>query len=574
VLSLHRLAKTPLKFCDTATPSSAAVATYATANQDSELWFRSLHIAMPSAVDETVTKASTKRKRQENEDEGKKRRKSISNGDSEAQKQHIKNLEEQIAESKKHYNNIANLIELAQKHDEDPKWSLAAAEALCRVFVRLLAAGSLVKRKDISEKDATIINWLRDRLSDYDGVLLSMLQSKKLAVHALVLAMAVLKAQAQHLTDREEAIFPRSFFLEIIAVVLESPIEHLRGHFSENFVKKYDDIRFYTFEAIKYVRRRISSCWFLLILTLYRNFLTEREQSVDEDVRNNVFNLLLSIEDVPESNDSLENFFIERPQKKKHPLLSLSQHKKQAQEAWLAFMHLGLSKEQRKKVLEVMSASIAPWFTKPEMLMDFLTDCYNSGGSVSLLALSGVFYLIQERNLDYPEFYTKLYSLLDADILHSKYRSRFFRLLDTFLASTHLPAVLVASFIKRLARLALNAPPSAIVVIVPWFYNLFKKHPLTTFMMHRVPRTKEEREKLEKDGLDDPFLPNETDPMETRAIDSCLWEIVQLQSHYHPNVATICKIISEQFTKQAYNLEDFLDHSYGSVSFLFFPQQI
>ena len=93
-------------------------------------------------------------------------------------------------------------------------------------------------------------------------------------------------------------------------------------------------------------------------------------------------------------------------------------------------------------------------------------------------------------------------------------------------------------------------------------------------MMHRVPRTKEEREKLEKDGLDDPFLPNETDPMETRAIDSCLWEIVQLQSHYHPNVATICKIISEQFTKQAYNLEDFLDHSYGSVSFLFFPQQI
>ncbi len=38
-----------------------------------------------------------------------------------------------------------------------------------------------------------------------------------------------------------------------------------------------------------------------------------------------------------------------------------------------------------------------------------------------------------------------------------------------------------------------------------------------------------------------------------------------LQSHYHPNVATIAKIISEQFTKQAYNLEDFLDHSYGSM---------
>ena len=43
------------------------------------------------------------------------------------------------------------------------------------------------------------------------------------------------------------------------------------------------------------------------------------------------------------------------------------------------------------------------------------------------------------------------------------------------------------------------------------------------------------------------------------------WEMVQLQGHYHPNVSTIAKILSEQFTKQSYNHEDFLDHSYGSV---------
>ncbi len=229
-------------------------------------------------------------------------------------------------------------------------------------------------------------------------------------------------------------------------------------------------------------------------------------------------------------------------------------------------MNIGLTHKQKKKALEVMSTAIAPWFPQPELLMDFLTDCYNTGDTISLLALSGVFYLIQERNLDYPLFYTKLYSLLDSKVLHSKYRSRFFRLLDTFLSSSHLPAVLVASFIKRLARLALNAPPAAIVVIIPWFYNVFKKHPMTTFMMHRIPRTQEEKDRLKNEGLADPFLSEEADPMETHAIDSCLWEIVQLQSHYHPNVATIAKIISEQFTKQMYNMEDFLDHSYGSVS--------
>lgn len=289
---------------------------------------------------------------------------------------------------------------------------------------------------------------------------------------------------------------------------------------------------------------------------------------MDEHIFSNAFDMLVSVDDVPSKPEELESFFIEPPKQKKHALYSLFQHKKQAQEAWLGLLRLGLTKAQKKRVLGMMAESIAPWFTKPELLMDFLTDCYNAGGSTSLLALSGVFYLIRERNLDYPLFYRKLYSLLDADMLHSKHRARFFRLLDTFLASSHLPAALVASFLKRLVRLALHAPPAAIVAVVPWCYNMFRKHPLTTFMMHRVPRTPEERARLEA-GLEDPFRPDEEDPMETRAIDSCIWEVVQLQAHYHPNVATVAKIVSEQFTKEFYNLDDFLDHSYGSVSISF-----
>lgn len=212
-----------------------------------------------------------------------------------------------------------------------------------------------------------------------------------------------------------------------------------------------------------------------------------------------------------------------------------------------------------------MVGEIAPWFVDPERLSDFLTDCFDTGGSTSLLALSGVFYLIQQRNLDYPSFYTKLYSLLDVEMLHSKHRSKFMRLLDTFLSSTHLPAVLLASFIKRLSRLALSSPPGAIVAIVPFLYNLFKKHPQTTFMMHRVIADPTNAVLVEKEGFQDPFDDEEQDPMLTGAIDSCIWEIVQLQSHYHPNVATIAKIVSEQFTKQSYNIEDFLDHSYQSL---------
>lgn len=299
----------------------------------------------------------------------------------------------------------------------------------------------------------------------------------------------------------------------------------------------------------------------------HRAILAAADQGGDEEpLFDSVYALLSALDGVPESAEELEDFYTPRPKNKTHNLRSVHQHKRQGQDAWLALMNMAETKDQRKRLLSIISQTIAPWFVKPELLADFLTTSYNSGGSVSLLALSGVFYLIKERNLDYPSFYHKLYSLIDRDILHSKHRSKFFRQLDTFLASTHLPAALVASFIKRLSRYSLNAPPSAIVFVVPWVYNQLRRHPTCTFMLHRETKDPETKRHIRDHGSEDPFLPEETDPMETKAIESSLWELVQLQSHYHPNVATIAKIVAEQFTKQTYNMEDFLDHSYASVS--------
>lgn len=267
---------------------------------------------------------------------------------------------------------------------------------------------------------------------------------------------------------------------------------------------------------------------------------------------------------VPESQDDLTDFWGAQP-KKKDDLMSLRKHKQVAQEAWLALLSISKTKAQHKKVLRIFEESVVPWFNQKERLADFLTNAYNSGGSMALLALSSIYSLIQSHNLDYPSFYDKLYSLIDRMLLHSKHRSRFFRQLDIFLSSTHLPAALVASFIKRLARFSLAAPPGAIVAVVPWIYNQFRKHPGCTFMIHRETRDPELKQKMEDEGFEDPFDPEETDVMKTGAIDSSLWEIVQLQDHYHPNVAKICCIISEPFTKNSYNMEDFLDHSYASL---------
>lgn len=112
-----------------------------------------------------------------------------------------------------------------------------------------------------------------------------------------------------------------------------------------------------------------------------------------------------------------------------------------------------------------------------------------TGGATSLLALNGLYTLMISHNLQYPSFYSALYALLlspTAPFLHVRYRARFLRLLDTFLSSSHLPAALIASFAKRLSRAALRAPPAAAVSIVPFVWNLCKRHKGCMEMLHRV----------------------------------------------------------------------------------------
>ena len=63
----------------------------------------------------------------------------------------------------------------------------------------------------------------------------------------------------------------------------------------------------------------------------------------------------------------------------------------------------------------------------------------------------------------------------------------------------------------------------------------------------------------------DPWDSSETNPALTRAIDSSLWELDTLRTHYHPTIAGVARIVAEQFTKRSYNVEDFLDHGYASL---------
>lgn len=458
----------------------------------------------------------------------------------------IAELEIQISESRKHYNNIATLLSMlgtAEGNAKNP--NLAVAVSLCRVFSRLMAGGSMTEvGSKAAENERIIVAWLKERCQEYQKALVAIMREGNASaqVTALTLSMRLISERATHIPGAEAQVWTSGPFKSVFEAVAEAEDgQALQSEFTEKFVTTCDDVRYFTFAQIAdYASTKRSS------------------ETIERLIA-----ILSACDTAPDASYEFDTFYTKTSQTNKK-LTSASAHKKRAQDAWLAILGNNLSSSQRKTLLRIMAHTIEPWFARPELLMDFLTDSYNQGGATSLLALSGLFYLIREKNLDYPQFYAKLYSLLDADLLHSKHRSRFFRLMNTFLASSHLPATLVASFIKRLARLALNAPPTAIVAIVPWMYNLFKNHPTTTFLMHRAVQDSE-KDEVEKHGMDDPFDPLEPNPTLTGAIDSSLWEIVTLQSHYHPNVAAIARIISEQFTKMGYNLEDFLDYTYQGM---------
>ena len=476
-------------------------------------------------------------------------------GDTDSDAQNSKDaillLEDQIIQSRRNYNNIAKLLSICTETGKDDQ-STTAAVALCRIFCRLTAAGDMTKKKGMPENEITIVNWLKARYAEYTEHLrgkITDLNDYEQGT-ALVLLMRLVKEAA----GKDENVWRTGLFSDLLQAVLSSPQSSLaREELLEKYVEEYDDIRFFTLQGVSRLLDKT----------------TAKDQIESGVLIDHTLEILTTTENLPQSSEEISNFFVESSLSKSG-IRSANSHRKAAQDAWLAILRQPLTTSQRKTILNKVITHIAPILTHPELLMDFLTTSFDTGGATSLLALSGLFHLITSRNLDYPNFYQKLYSLVRADILHSKHRSRFFRLLNTFLSSTHLPATLVASFIKQLSRLALSAPPAGIVAVIPFVYNMLQRHRHCTFMLHREPHSAFLAwQKLSSNHdtavLEDPFDADEPDPIKTNALESSLWELDTLHTHYHPNVATLSGIMAQQFTKREYQLEDFLDYSYATL---------
>lgn len=490
----------------------------------------------------------------------------------------IKTLSESIIQSndKRNYNNIIKLLQnyeeiTVNKNDfsKQEKDFRYLTISLFNIFKKLFTENQLNPFPTNNEKEKLLLQWCKKVYSSFKQNLLNCITNfnfeTSLSLDCLDIYMKLLELESIFFASSPTSpYFPNKTLKTLLVALINSKssdnINPSNGHsrnyiwveFVNSYYMKFVDIQYY------------SQSEFISIMT-HNLIETPNELFISKWL------VLCDHDNYCDSEKSVFEIFVSNP-----PILIENENrfKLNLESNWLKVLNLkGISDQQYKTILLILHKRIIPHLHNPANLMDFLTDSYNIGGVISLLSLNGLFELMKRYNLEYPNFYEKLYQLIDQDLIHLKYRSRFLRLTDLFLSSTHLSINLVASFIKKLARLSLNAPPSAIVSILPFIYNMLKKHPNCMIMIHN-PRfvrdpffNNEQISKYEllKSEYKDTFDINESNPELTNAINSSLWELQALTTHYHPNVSSLATIFGQPFTKLNYNLEDFLDWSYNSL---------
>ena len=253
------------------------------------------------------------------------------------------------------------------------------------------------------------------------------------------------------------------------------------------------------------------------LCTLRRILTASRAKGYSND---NILKLILSLQKQIPLNKSEFKYLVQNSIAEKRVRKDFS---KLLSKVWLQYLSFGMSHDMLVRVLQIMDTYIIPNLTDPKVLLDFLTLSLDSGGVLSILSLHSLVILIHKHKLEYPGLYTKLYALLTVELTYSEHFGDFLVLFDLVTTSTHLPQYIVAAYMKRLARIAVLAPAHSIRPILILISNLVARHHNCSIMLHQTDREY-------PDG--DPYLAKEEDPMRSNAIDSCLWELETLKSHY------------------------------------------
>ncbi|MCO5556604.1 hypothetical protein L7F22_010155 [Adiantum nelumboides] len=547
--------------------------------------------------------------------------------------QAVRQLGKELLASKTHINNAPTLLSLLSKALESPTSSddeclLQALLSLQAFFSSLLSTGELSPQafesaqrtlqtkagEHAQQAEAVYLTWLWDKYNQFVDLLLRLMNSPTVSSSAQV---ASIDALMQFIQQEKQGAFSDRIYSKLCSTLVLS--KHSNSQMIEHLVAnyfKYMDVCCHTCIALRKLIRHRGPKHQGISTSLEDG--TVMEEISLQSLMSNVSDILICI-NVPKitSKDS-DNAVFEswsRPKGKDYQMIvdaktkqadikdtskqgkfiqEVKKLKAKISRAWLTFLQLPLTTTVYEKVLGHMHKAIIPNLTNPLLLSDFLTNSYNKGGLISVMALSGLFSLITEYGLEYPEFYNKLYALLEPSMFLAKYRARFFELLDLSLKSPLLPSYLAAAFAKKLGRMALKSPPSGALIVIAIVHNLLRRHPSINCLVHQNYDIEEplppvlsetgldteilaatDEEKIQKDqrtseGLvQDPFNVAEPDPAKSNALKSSLWEMDTLRHHYSPVVSRFVASLEADLTVRAktteLNVKDFSSGSYATI---------
>lgn len=165
----------------------------------------------------------------------------------------ILKAEQQISKSQKHYNEIARILEIAKTQDSKSSREKAAfaSVSLCRVFCRLISNGSLGASKESNESRVTVIAWLKQKLTEYEDILLKNLRDARDAAtqeSVLNLYMLLVKHQVK---DHNSRNWKQSSFPKLFKTLLKSSPSHgIATLFTVLYFSKFHDVQFNSYWAI------------------------------------------------------------------------------------------------------------------------------------------------------------------------------------------------------------------------------------------------------------------------------------------------------------------------------------
>ena len=200
---------------------------------------------------------------------------------------------------------------------------------------------------------------------------------------------------------------------------------------------------------------------------------------------------------------------------------------------------------------------------------------------IKILGLSSLFILLTKYKLDYDKYYNMLYEQLHLKInsvqtiFDSKYKARFYKILELSLKSPSLPLNIICSFIKKLSRVSLYCNDNIIVTNINLICVLMQAHPkCLNMLMYKKSKkdvkkelisqsvfdwkkfnskmvNKEESKEIDVDedgnAGEDVFDENEIDPFKTNAQKCSLWELYTLRNHYNVKVRKIVGKLASNF---------------------------